>query len=174
MEGGSEMVRANISNIMIELGLMVCLAGGVSAPVSAAESRDASSVQKEFACGPTTPDSLGPFYKPDAPLRNAVGEGYVLQGVVRSAVDCSPIANARIEFWLAGPNGNYDDGHRAATVTATGEYRFESNFPPSYASRPPHIHIRVSAGGYRTLVTQHYPKKGTTRGSMDLVLVPEG
>jgi protocatechuate 3,4-dioxygenase beta subunit len=168
------MVRANISNIMIELGLMFCLAGTVPAPGSAAESPGASSVQKEFVCAPTTPDSLGPFYKSDAPLRNAVGEEYVLQGVVRSAVDCSPIANARIEFWLAGPNGNYDDEHRAAIVTATGEYRFESNYPPSYASRPPHIHIRVSAGGYRTLVTQHYPKEGTTRGSMDLVLIPGG
>ena len=167
------MVRANISNIMIKLGLMVCLAGGVLAPVSAAESRDAPSVQKEFACAPTTPDSLGPFYKPDAPLRNAVGEGYVLEGVVRSAVDCSPIVNGRIEFWLAGPKGNYDDEHRATIVTGTGEYRFESNYPPGYASRPPHIHIRVSAEGYRTLVTQHYPRKETSQGSMALVLVPE-
>jgi protocatechuate 3,4-dioxygenase beta subunit len=68
----------------------------------------------------------------------------------------------------------FDDEHRAAIVTATGEYGFESNFPPGYASRPPHIHIRVSAEGYRTLVTQHYPKKETSKGSMDLVLIPEG
>jgi len=52
-------------------------------------------------------------------------------------------------------------------------YHFESNFPPSYASRPPHIHIRVSVKGYRTLVTQHYPQKGTKEGHFDLVLIPE-
>jgi protocatechuate 3,4-dioxygenase beta subunit len=116
---------------------------------------------------------LGPFYKPDAPLRDAVGQGYVLEGAVRSAVDCSPIAKARIEFWLAGPDGNYDDEHRATVVTGAGEYRFESNYPPKYNFRPSHIHIRVSAEGYRTLVTQHYPGKESNRGAMELVLVPE-
>ena len=39
--------------------------------------------------------------------------------------------------------------------------------------RPSHIHIRVSAEGYRTLVTQHYPQKGIAEGHFDLVLIPE-
>jgi len=167
------MFHSKLSNIAIGVGLVVCLGGGVSSQVSQAGPKQASSLQREFACAPTPADSLGPFYKPDALLRDAVGEGYVLQGAVRSAVDCSPIANGRIEFWLAGPNGSYDDEHRATIAATSGEYRFESNFPQGYASRPPHIHIRASADGYRSLVTQHYPKKGTSQGSMDLVLVPE-
>jgi protocatechuate 3,4-dioxygenase beta subunit len=56
---------------------------------------------------------------------------------------------------------------------ASGAYRFESNFPPGYFGRPPHIHVKVSAPGFKTLVTQHYPEKGHTQAVFDLVLVPE-
>lgn len=124
-------------------------------------------------CKPTGPDMLGPFYKPDAPVRSSVGKGYVLEGTVRSSKDCSPIQQATIEFWLAGPDGQYDDAHRATVVAdASGYYRFESNVPRPYSGRPPHIHIRVSAKGVKTLVTQHYPEAGKTRAVFDLVLVP--
>lgn len=168
------MVYTKLLKMMLGVGLAICFAAGVPAQGAQAGSQENSTpVEKEFACAPTQADSMGPFYKPGVPLRVSVGEGYILHGTVRSAVDCSPIAGSRIELWLAGPNGNYDDEHRATIVTTTGEYRFRSNFPPSYSSRPPHIHIRVSADGYRTLVTQHYPKKGNSQGSMDLVLVPE-
>src|SRR5512143_2589901 len=40
---------------------------------------------------PTESDMLGPFYKPDAPVRSSVGKGYVLSGVVRSSKDCAPV-----------------------------------------------------------------------------------
>ncbi len=126
-------------------------------------------------CLPTKPEPLGPFYKPNAPTRAQVGQGYLLSGTVRSAADCQPIARAQIEFWLAGPNGQYDDDHRATLFSdASGSYRFASNFPPRYSFRPPHIHLRVSVEGFQTLVTQHYPVKGQTQGSFDLVLVPVG
>ena len=122
-------------------------------------------------CKPTRPDALGPFYKPGAPLRAKVGTGYVLTGTVRSARTCRPIPRARIEFWLVNRAGVYDDAHRA-TVRATrrGRYRFESNRPRAYGSRPPHIHIRVSARGFPVLVTQHYPRPGRARARFDLVL----
>ena len=111
-------------------------------------------------CAPTRADALGPFYEPGAPIRAKVGSGYVLRGVVRSTA-CHSIPRARIEFWLVNPQGVYDDAHRATVIaSATGRYRFESNRPVGYQGRPPHIHIRVSARGYRTLVTQHYPKPG--------------
>jgi protocatechuate 3,4-dioxygenase beta subunit len=125
-------------------------------------------------CQPTKPDMLGPFYKPGAPERSSVGKGYVLRGTVKSSLDCSPLKGARIEFWLAGPDGNYGDDYRATLISdKSGDYYFESHFPPSYSGRPPHIHIRVSAQGYRTLVTQHYPQKGIAEGHFDLVLIPE-
>jgi protocatechuate 3,4-dioxygenase beta subunit len=122
-------------------------------------------------CAPTRADALGPFYEPAAPVRRKVGTGYVLSGRVLTT-GCRPTARARIEFWLANPRGEYDDAHRATVVAARdGRYRFESNRPPSYESRPPHIHIRVSARGYRTLVTQHYPRGSRTSAVFNLVLV---
>jgi virginiamycin B lyase len=125
-------------------------------------------------CPPTQPDQLGPFYEPGAPQRDTVGQGHVLAGTVRSSADCSPLAGAQIEFWLAGPEGYYDDAHRATVFSdEAGSYRFESNFPPAYSGRPPHIHIRVSGQGYETLVTQYYPPAGQAQGSFDLVLVPQ-
>lgn len=128
----------------------------------------------EFKCSPTPADSEGPFYKPAAPMRSSVGKGYYLSGVVKSAKDCSDIPGARIEFWLAAPNGNYDDEHRATLLAdPSGRYAFESNFPPKYTSRPPHIHLRVTADGYRALVTQHYPEKGSSKGDLVLVMIPK-
>jgi protocatechuate 3,4-dioxygenase beta subunit len=122
-------------------------------------------------CEPTRRDALGPFYVPGAPLRASVGQGYQLTGTVRAADDCSPLPGAQIEFWLANPRGVYDDAHRATVLAeAEGEYRFESNVPVAYGGRPPHIHVRVSAPGFRTLVTQHYPGAGATEATFDLVL----
>ncbi len=125
------------------------------------------------ACSPTDPDALGPFYTPGAPQRSSVGEGYILQGVVRSSVDCSPIPNAQIEVWMAGPDGEYRDEYRATFFTdENGAYSFESHFPPPYSGRPPHHHLLVSASGYETLVTQHYPIQSENQVTFDLVLLP--
>ena len=128
-----------------------------------------------WQCKPTPADALGPFYQADAPRRTRVGQGYLLTGVVKSARNCAPIPGAWIEFWLAGPSGDYDDDHRATVLAdQAGAYRFESNYPPPYSSRPPHIHLRISAPGFKTLVTQHYPRKGASEASFDLVLRPAG
>ncbi len=124
-------------------------------------------------CTPTDEDMLGPFYKPNAPVRVSVGKGYILYGVIRSSKNCGPVAGAVIELWLAGPDGDYDDAHRATVIAdASGAYRFESNVPPTYFGRPPHIHLRISAKGFQTLVTQHYPGSGKNEAMFDIVLIP--
>jgi len=125
-----------------------------------------------LTCTPTAPDMLGPFYAPNAPMRASVGSGYILKGIVQS-VDCSPVPGAKIELWLAGPNGQYDDAHRATIMSdSAGFYRFESNVPNPYTGRPPHIHLRVTADGFKELVTQHYPEAGKTEATFNLVIVP--
>lgn len=125
-------------------------------------------------CVPTRPDALGPFYVPAAPMRTSVGKGFVLSGTVRGAPDCRALAQARLEFWLAGPAGQYGDAWRA-TVIADGEgrYRFESHLPPPYGGRPSHLHIRASAPRHQVLVTQYYPSRGQSEARFDLVLPPE-
>lgn len=154
------------------LGLVAC---GPATPIPFPSPAEPTRPPSPTPCTPTRPDALGPFYQPGAPVRNKVGEGFRLHGVVRSSRDCGPLPGAQIEFWLAGPDGRYGDAYRATVIAdGQGAYTFESHFPPSYGGRPPHIHIRVSAPGHRTLVTQYYPQPGQTEGAFDLVLIPEG
>ncbi len=125
-------------------------------------------------CKPTRHDALGPYYKPGAPVRSSVGTGYVLSGTVLSSSDCNAIPGVKIEFWLAGPDGRYSDEYRATVFSdREGHYRFESDYPGIYPGRPPHIHIKISAKGYKTHVTQHYPAKNSTADTLRLVIVPE-
>lgn len=123
-------------------------------------------------CRPTAHDEMGPFYRPNPPLRASVGKGYLLEGTVRSVKACRPLPGAILEFWLANPQGDYDEAHRAKVSTdRRGRYSFESNRPTDYIGRLPHIHIKVSAPGHETLITQHYPHTGRSAASFDLILV---
>lgn len=125
-------------------------------------------------CKPTPHDEIGPYYKPDAPLRTKIGEGYVLSGVVRDAVTCKPISQARIEVWMAGPQGAYGDQWRATLVSdRQGNYRIETPRAVPYARRPPHIHILVDIKNYAGLITQHYPKPGARSARFDLIIERE-
>lgn len=124
------------------------------------------------SCTPTPYDEIGPFYRPNAPLRDKVGAGYFLTGRVMSAQGCQPL-ESKIEFWLVNEQGEYDAAHRATVLTGNkGAYRFESNRPSDYVGRLPHIHIRVTAAGHEELITQHYPEQNTKTAIFDLVLVP--
>jgi protocatechuate 3,4-dioxygenase beta subunit len=123
------------------------------------------------SCSPTRPDMLGPFYKPDAPVRSRTGDGLVVTGIVRSAATCAPLPGARIEWWSADTGGEYRDSLRATQTTgADGRYRYETVFPGLYPGRPPHLHVRLSAPGHRVLVTQVYPKPGDRTITLDFVL----
>lgn len=145
------------------LGLFL-LAMAIAPPGTAAQ---------DYRCTPTPPDADGPFYRPNAPVRNSIGSGYLLMGQVKSAADCTPIEDAKIEIWMAGPDGLYGDQWRATVVARRdGRYHFSSHFPGHYGSRPPHIHLIVNAPGFDELITQHYLQPGTGEAIFDLVLIP--
>ena len=151
--------------IKIPILLLVSLVTLWLAPLSAAE--------QPFACAPTLEDEMGPFYKPGAPYRHSVGTGYLLFGTVKSAEDCSPIPAATVELWMTGPEGRYGDEWWATLFSAkNGTYYFTSHAATEFGSRRPHIHIRVSAEGFKPMVTQHYPVKNAGEGQFDLVLIP--
>ena len=125
-------------------------------------------------CTPTREDAFGPFGRGTPPLRAKIGSGHVLTGVVLSALDCRPIAGARVELWQMSRNGRYTRATSGSVITdRAGRFRFEGPYPPSYAGREPHIHIRVFAAGHRPLLTRYVPAKGERSGRVRLVLEAE-
>lgn len=118
-------------------------------------------------CQPTLDDGVSPSYKPNTPERTVVGRGHVVTGVVLSSVDCKPIPNAKLEFWPEEAGLGHPDSSRATFFTdQNGHYRFESNLPE-------HIHMRVSAPGYKTIGVNSYHPEGQAMGTFDIVLEPE-
>jgi len=121
----------------------------------------------------TTTDILGPFYRPDAPLRsdmrikNAKGQLMVLSGQIKHK-DCkTPLKNACVELWHCDGEGVYDNTspdykYRAKTYSdENGNYNFKTIIPVPYDAgggniRPAHFHMMVSATGYQGLITQLY------------------
>ena len=155
-------------------------------------------------CRVTPRDALGPFYKSNAPSQTELcasgsggGQKLTVTGRVVGMPDCAPLAGALVEVWQADARGDYsqvgakpDDAGcllRASLRTdAEGRYTFRTVLPGEYPGRPRHIHYRVSAKGYATLVTQLYftrergvpqelvvnaaPKDGALAASFDVTL----
>jgi hypothetical protein len=168
--GGRKAAEVRPRMRLLALGLCtiaLLAASGVPAPEASPEGRR--------TCKPTLPGSRVPGYRPGAPVRSRVGAGHVLVGVVRSSRNCAPIAHARLELFQAGPLGYSVRpswvGRATLFTRRNGSYRFESPVPSPYAGRP-HIHVRASAPGFRTVFAVHELRRDETRGRLDLVLRP--
>lgn len=121
----------------------------------------------------TTSDILGPFYRPDSPVRSSLvikgekGEPLELIGKIKH-LDCTtPYKNAKIEIWHCDANGVYDNAtpdfkYRGTTYSDdNGNYSFQTILPVPYDTgsgnlRPAHFHMMITAEGYQPLVTQLY------------------
>jgi len=121
----------------------------------------------------TTTDILGPFYRPNAPVRsdmrikNDKGQLVVLSGQVKHK-DCkTALKGACVELWHCSADGVYDNDspdfkYRAKTYCDDkGNYNFKTVLPVPYdvgngSVRPAHFHMLISASGYQTLITQLY------------------
>ena len=125
-------------------------------------------------CPPTIDDGAGPFGRGAPPRRSKIGTGHVLNGIVLSSVDCTPLAGARVHLWQANRRGQYVRSGSATVVTdKAGRFRFEGPPPVSYEGRPAHIHLRVVAAEHELLVSRYVRRAGATRGFVRLVLVPQ-
>lgn len=129
---------------------------------------------------PTTTDILGPFYRPNAPLRtnlilpNSKGIPVILKGGIFKEDGKTPISNAFVEIWHCDENQVYDNTsdeykYRGGQKTKTdGRYAFKTIIPVPYKAspddetswRPAHIHMRVSVPDQQDLITQLYFKGG--------------
>jgi catechol 1,2-dioxygenase len=156
------------ARLVLVLGLLcvaVACAPAQTAPAQTAP--PASTVTPPATCTPTRAD-VPANYKADAPVRNKIGAGgYVIEGIVMR-LNCTPVPEARIEFWHVNKDGNYDDDHRATVVADDrGRYRLDTTRPVAYGGGPVHVHIRVSRPG-KSLVAIHFPQ-GAPVDRVDLV-----
>ena len=120
------------------------------------------------ACGDhgvTQPQTPGPFFKPQSPMRTSLlepgmpGTRIVVEGTVL-ARDCKPVPRALVDFWQADARGEYDNagfrlrGHQFAD--GAGRYCLETVVPGVYPGRTRHFHVRVQAPNRPVLTTQLY------------------
>jgi protocatechuate 3,4-dioxygenase beta subunit len=121
----------------------------------------------------TGEDILGPFYRAEAPFRNALnvmseeGTPIIIKGKVMGGQACgTALSGAIVDVWQADDAGEYDNESseykfRGRLETdKNGNYEFMSILPGRYLNggqlRPRHIHFMVKADNHLDLVTQLY------------------
>ncbi len=141
-------------------------AAATSTEATATQGAQAPAAQSLPAC--TSPAGLtpavteGPYFKSGSPERSNLTDGIsgtklTLIGFVLTA-DCKPVANAKLDFWQANAQGQYDNsgytlrGH--LFTDASGHYQLETIVPGLYPGRTEHIHVKLQAPGGPVLTTQ--------------------
>jgi protocatechuate 3,4-dioxygenase beta subunit len=129
------------------------------------------------SCKTTPAQTEGPYYKAGPPRRRSFatartkGRRLILTGRVRST-NCTPVANARVDFWQADAAGSYDNsGYRFRgyqLTDAKGRYRLSTVVPGEYPGRTRHIHVKVTPPGGSELTTQLY-LPGVARNKSDSI-----
>lgn len=115
-------------------------------------------------CNGTVTPSLteGPYYKSGSPKRTNL-QDEAIAGIKLTATgyvfdtNCQPVALARLDFWQADGNGNYDNvgyklrGHQY--TDSSGKYVLETVIPGRYSSRTPHIHVKIRSDENSSVLT---------------------
>jgi protocatechuate 3,4-dioxygenase beta subunit len=138
----------------------------VGADIAVDDDADIDPPDVARVCEPTLPDALGPYYEEDAPAivdlaGSLAGVALAMRGQILDT-DCRAIAGALVEVWQADTDGEYHDDLLRASITADndGRFAFTTIVPGRYLQatgyRPAHLHYRVSAPGFGTIVTQIY------------------
>jgi len=124
----------------------------------------------------------------DSIIQDPVENGQVtlMHGTVTDLVTKKPIPNAVVDIWQASANGKYDfqDSDNQSENNLRGKFRTDENgkyhyycyHPTAYSlptdgpagvllklldrhpMRPAHIHLMVSADGFKPVVTQLFPR----------------
>jgi protocatechuate 3,4-dioxygenase beta subunit len=149
-----------------------------NAPTSSAAATQAASASLDCTA-PATPLvqlTEGPYYTANPPqnanLRTAgvAGTPLTLTGYVVSK-SCQPIAGAKLDFWQADGNGNYDNSGytlRGWQLTdPNGAYRLETVIPGLYPGRTEHIHFKVTVNGQTSTSQLFFP--GVSQNTSDSI-----
>jgi hydroxyquinol 1,2-dioxygenase len=152
---------------------------GASMAVINANHPTGGSATESTVLGPFFVDDAPEFDNGADISGGAPGEPCFVSGTV-SAPDGSPVAGALLDIWQSDETGHYDvqypdletpQGRGRLRTDEAGRYSFWSVHPEAYPiphdgpvgdlltaarrgpMRPAHIHFKISAPGYRTLIT---------------------
>jgi protocatechuate 3,4-dioxygenase beta subunit len=156
----------------------------VSAPTRPGTAAPIPTTAATVACTRPAASTLslteGPYFKSGSPERSVLigagmkGTRLILSGSVLTA-DCQPVLGARLDFWQANADGQYDNsgytlrGHQFSD--ADGHYRLTTIVPGLYTGRTEHIHVKVAAPGGPVLTTQlFFP--GVAQNQSDGIFAP--
>lgn len=118
----------------------------------------------------------GPYYTPNSPEKTNFqeegipGEKVTLTGYVFDT-DCTPIANAWLDFWQADGSGEYDNsgyklrGHQY--TDSEGRYTLQTVIPGEYPGRTPHIHFKIKASEGSPVITSQLFLQGAAQNQSD-------
>ena len=81
-------------------------------------------------------------YIPDAPERESLGEGFVIEGFVRQSARCERLEDVTVQVWLATETGGEQDNRATVRTDADGRYRITT--PPTVPQfGEPNIHVAI-------------------------------
>ncbi|MDX2104645.1 MAG: intradiol ring-cleavage dioxygenase [Alphaproteobacteria bacterium] len=149
----------------------------------------------QAALAPTPADAEGPFFPTTLPSdtdadltqsgtsRPAEGQRLIVTGRVLTTAG-QPLVGAVLELWQTDARGNYlhpqgaitgqrdpgFQGYGRTVSDSAGAYQFRTVMPVAYRGRPPHLHLKITAGS-RRLITQLYlgiPRTGGRRDGLIL------
>lgn len=113
-------------------------------------------------------------YRPNAPLVESLGSGFVISGMVRQAGNGAPLVGARIQIWAATVIGGEREprNHGSVLTGADGSYALEmEQIVPNFGQ--PHAHLAYDDAAYQTVFLRPVmPSASDTSLKVDFVLAP--
>lgn len=138
----------------------VLIAGNIALPFAFAAAQTTAT-----SCTLTPSETEGPYYSAGAPAKANLAadtqQGIPLT-VSGQVLDqrCQSLKNATVDVWQADASGQYDNSgfklRGKVKTDANGQYTFSTVVPGQYPGRTPHIHVKITPAGGKTLTTQLY------------------
>lgn len=91
-------------------------------------------------------------YRPNAPLVDALGTGFIMSGLVRDASNGAALSGVRIQIWAATTLGGEQEprNHGSVLTNKDGTYRLEMpQIVPNFGQ--PHAHLAYDDAAFETV-----------------------
>lgn len=113
-------------------------------------------------------------YRPNAPLVESLGSGFIMSGMVRKAGSGEPLPNVRIQIWAATTRGGEREpsNHGSVMTLTDGSFRLElEQIVPNFGQ--PHAHLAYDDPAFETVFLRPVmPSASDTSLQADFILAP--